>query len=70
MSDADRIIIDEKNRARKKETHRINRAKYRNSPKGKKKEREYEQSEKRKEARVLLKTNDDYKAKQKEYKES
>ena len=80
VSDADRIVIDEQIRARKKEAQRINRAKYRNSPKGKKKEREYEQSEKRKEARLLrekelqengyTKPNEVYKAKRKEYLQS
>ena len=37
VSDENRRLIDETIRARKKEAQRINRAKYRNSPKGEKK---------------------------------
>ena len=68
VSDADRILIDEQIRVRKKarEAERIKRAKYRNSPKGKKKEREYEQSEKRKESQQLRRSTEEFKAQQQE----
>ena len=70
ISDEERVLIDDKIRAHKKEAHRINRAKYRNSPKGKKKEREYEQSDERKEASLLLHSSEEFKTKDKEYRKS
>ena len=73
VSDEDRVHMDEIVRIRQaeiKEAKRIRRAELRQTPENKKKAREYELSDRRKEAYQLRRSSDEYKEKQKEYRES